>query len=182
MVRYLIMVQAETSKLIEKLENAGAFYIMARNHTDCTEIDFQTREEVNMANLSLENFSFFVFTQLIPDENNKPTVNENNIQMAIFIANWLIGEERYWETHELLENIWHISHGNFREYFHGLTLLAVAGVQWQTNREDIARATYLRALTKLRSSGINMEFVESLSQTYVYPLKIRIPEDMPLAE
>ena len=182
MVRYLIVVQAETSKLIEKLESAGAFYIMARNHTGCTEIDFQTREEINMANLSLENLSFFVFTQLISDENNKPAYNEKSTQTAIFIANWLIGKERYWETHELLEDIWHISHGNFREYFHGLTLLAVAGVQWQTNREDIARATYLRALTKLRSSGINEEFVESLPQTYVYPLKIRIPEDMHMAE
>ena len=178
----MIVVQAETSKLIEKLQDSGAFYIMARNHTDCTEIDFQTREEVDMVNLSLENLSFFVFTQLIPDENNKPAANENNMRIAIFMANWLIGEERYWETHELLEDIWHISGGNIREYFHGLTLLAVAGVQWQTGREDIARATYIRAVAKLRSSGINMEFVESLPQVYVYPLKIRIPEDVPRME
>ena len=176
------MVHADASKLIEKLENTGALYIMSRKHKNCIEIDFQTKEELNMGNLNLENLPFFEFTQLITEENTKPALTESDMPIAFFIANWLIDEERYWETHELLEDIWHISHGNIREYFHGLTLLAVAGVQWQTQREDIARSTYIRAVTKLRSSEINMEFVESLPQAYVYPLKIRIPEDMPQIE
>ncbi|MEM0157211.1 MAG: DUF309 domain-containing protein [Thermoplasmataceae archaeon] len=168
--------------MLGKLEAFGARYIMERKHTDSIEIDFQTKEDLNMGQLNLDSIPFFIFTQLLRDENKNNITTESDTRIALFVANCLFREERYWETHELLEDIWHISQGNIRSYFHGLTLLAIAGVQWQTHREEIARSTYLRAVSMLRMSGINRRFVNSLPSGYLYPLQITIPEEILLTE
>ncbi len=168
--------------MLLKLEALGGIYIMERKHTDGIEIDFQTKEDLNMGQLNLGSIPFFIFTQLLRNESKNNVAIESDTRIALFVADCLFHEERYWEAHELLEDIWHISQGNVRDYFHGITLLAVAGVQWQTRREEIAMSTYLRAVSRIRISGINRRFADSLPSRYVYPLQINIPGEISFTE
>ncbi len=72
-------------------------------------------------------------------------------------------EERFWECHEVLEQIWHPAEGEERDIIQGLILTAAAFVHAQRNRNDRCIAMLKKAKQKLgtRSSyqGINLDIV-----------------------
>lgn len=60
-------------------------------------------------------------------------------------ALYLINEERYWESHEVLENHWKTSEGIEKITYQYLILLCVAGVHMQRGHRDICRNVIERA-------------------------------------
>ena len=58
-------------------------------------------------------------------------------------------EERFWESHETLEQIWHSAKGPKREAIQGLILTAAALVHYQRNEQKISLSILRRARAKL---------------------------------
>ena len=66
----------------------------------------------------------------------------------------LFNEERYWESHEALEEAWRRSTGAEKEILQGIILLAAALVHLQKDEHDVALSVMKRGYEKLaRHSG-----------------------------
>ena len=63
----------------------------------------------------------------------------------------LFNQERFWEAHELLEEIWHPATGVERDIIQGLILTAAALVHYQKNENDVCVSILGRAKSKLRT-------------------------------
>jgi uncharacterized protein len=61
----------------------------------------------------------------------------------------LFNQERFWESHEVLEDIWHPATGVEREIIQGLILTAAALVHYQKNENDVCLSILGRAVKKL---------------------------------
>ena len=75
----------------------------------------------------------------------------------------LFNEERFWECHEVLEQIWHPAKGAEREIIQGLILTAAALVHHQKSEDDVCLRMLKKALERLGSrqayEGIDLKRV-----------------------
>ena len=149
-----------------------------RKLTYCSEIDFQLPDNYDSLSFLKESdgiIEIVPVSEEISEPNSTPTRGKEYANSLIQRANILIERERFWETHNVLEEAWHAMSEPLKTYFHGLTLIAVANVQAQTDREIIAKGTYTRALAKIIASGVDNNFAKSLPADFSYPLKVVIP-------
>lgn len=61
----------------------------------------------------------------------------------------LFNQERFWEAHEVLEEIWHSATGVDRDIIQGLILTAAALVHYQKNEKTVCVSILGRAMEKL---------------------------------
>jgi hypothetical protein len=61
----------------------------------------------------------------------------------------LFNQERFWEAHEVLEEIWHPATGADRDIIQGLILTAAALVHYQKNEKAVCISILGRAMEKL---------------------------------
>lgn len=67
----------------------------------------------------------------------------------------LFNEERFWEVHETLEDLWRKASGDSRELLQGLILLAASYVHFQKGRNEQVRTVLKRAQRKIQASNID---------------------------
>lgn len=93
----------------------------------------------------------------------------------------LFNEERYWESHETLEQIWRSSKGPNRDALQGLILTAAALVHYQRDEQRICLSVLRRARTKLDAiasidtldlDALRKEIDEALASKQVHPFKL----------
>ncbi len=77
----------------------------------------------------------------------------------------LFNEERFWEAHEILEEIWHPAKGVERDVIQGMILTAAALVHLQKDEKSVCASILERALDKLGSQteykGIDIQRLKS---------------------
>jgi predicted metal-dependent hydrolase len=71
----------------------------------------------------------------------------------------LFNEERFWESHEILEQIWRISKGIERDAIQGIILTAAAFVHYQKGEDEISLSVLKRARAKL-SKNITLGYLD----------------------
>ena len=78
-------------------------------------------------------------------------VRDHNMEKdkAIERAVQLFNDERYWEAHEVLEQVWKNATGTEREILNGIILVAAAFVHDEKNEQDICISILQRARKKL---------------------------------
>lgn len=76
----------------------------------------------------------------------------------------LFNEERFWESQEVLEQLWNTAKGEDRDTLQGLILTGAAFVHHQKGEDDICLSILKRAKAKLGSrssfSGINLANIQ----------------------
>jgi uncharacterized protein len=65
----------------------------------------------------------------------------------------LFNEQRFWESHEVLEQIWRDSQGTERDAIQGLILTAAAFVHYQKNEPEVFFSVIKRARAKLEGNS-----------------------------
>ena len=93
----------------------------------------------------------------------------------------LFNEERFWESHEVLERIWHPSKGVERDIIQGMILTAAALVHAQKNRTETSLNMLRKAMDKLGTTddyeGVDLrrvkENIEDILKTR-HPQSFRI--------
>ncbi|MGI0004068.1 MAG: DUF309 domain-containing protein [Candidatus Nitrosotenuis sp.] len=95
------------------------------------------------------------FSPIAPLDHAKHIVEEHiEKEDAIKMGISYFNEERFWETHEVLEGVWKKSFGGEKELIQGIILVAAALVHFQKAEDTICISVLGRALEKLeRSSG-----------------------------
>src|SRR2546430_5033312 len=77
----------------------------------------------------------------------------------------LFNQERFWEAHEILEEIWHPSTGSDRDVIQGLILTAASLVHYQKNETSVCVSILVRAKDKLGTvdqfKGVDIERLRS---------------------
>lgn len=103
---------------------------------------------------------------------------------ALSIAIFLFNTERYWKSHEVLEQIWKNEHGIEKSILNGLILIDAAFVHFQKDEFDIFLSILRRALEKFKGfkgkfhnimvDEILNDIGKIIETKKVYPFKIRI--------
>jgi uncharacterized protein len=95
----------------------------------------------------------------------------------------LFNEERFWESHEMLERIWHPAKGAEKEIIQGIILTAAALVHAQKDRNETSLGMLKKAWDKLGNDehyqGINLKMVRNqisdmLERRDPKPFKIKL--------
>ncbi|MEM4311690.1 MAG: DUF309 domain-containing protein [Nitrososphaerales archaeon] len=85
------------------------------------------------------------------------SLNLSKKQVFILAKN-LFNQERYWEVHEVLEEVWKKEKGNKKALLQGLILVASALVHYQRNEKEVGISMLKRALEKLNNSSYGKEY------------------------
>ena len=68
---------------------------------------------------------------------------------AIEKGRFYFNNERFWESHEILEGAWKKSEGKEKELIQGIILVAAALVHYQKDENDVCLSIFGRALEKI---------------------------------
>lgn len=121
-----------------------------RVSTSAIEFDlFADQTDLEQTKIQLES-NFSRILTLRPIDNHASTRSEDE---TIHEGVRLFNEERFWEAHEVLEEIWHPAKGVDRNVIQGLILAAAAFVHYQKNEADVCISILGRALEKLGSTN-----------------------------
>lgn len=92
------------------------------------------------------------FGDLLTERNLREDSPPSGKEETIAVALQLFNEERYWECHETLEQIWRLEPaGKERDVLQGIILAASAFVHSQKNEDTVCLGMIPRALSKLGS-------------------------------
>ncbi len=96
----------------------------------------------------------------------------------------LFNEERFWECHEVLEQIWHPAKGAERSLIQGLILTAAAFVHHQRGEDDVCLSMLEKARERLGSKqaydGIDLQRVRDYIERMLESRR-PVPFEIPIA-
>lgn len=161
----------EKTKEIEK--------VIFRKKSYGYEVDLTTNDPdgtVRYIKDNLGNYPFRVIQEqeILKNPNLIETIDVFRRSMILF------REERYWESHVLLETVWRNSHNDLKRFLQTVILLAASQVHFQMSEKETAHIQYNRAYKNLQNSEYRKIFHMIIPGEFVYPL---FPEfDIPSAE
>ncbi len=152
--------------------DALEFNVFANNSDELGERQRRLREE-----------GFEILSTKLLDRPPAPIDREDALKEGVDLFN----EERYWESHEVLEQIWSASKGAERDALQCLILTAAAFVHYQKNEPEICLSVLKRARAKagdgtgielLKLNGLreNLESILSTDNIRLFKLKIRLDQ------
>lgn len=86
----------------------------------------------------------------------------------------LFREERFWESHVLLESVWRNSKGKTKKFLQALIILAASQVHFQMEEEEVARIQFERAKSMVRELDTSDSHGLKLPDAFVYPISIEL--------
>src|SRR3989442_2502886 len=136
------MMQAKIRELLGSAEKIGNLRIS----TSAIEFDlFAEKDDLNKSESLLE----AEISKVITLRSTEPRGSARGEQEALREGIDLFNQERFWEAHELLEEIWHPAKGVERDTIQGLILTAAALVHYQKNENAVCVSILGRAMEKL---------------------------------
>lgn len=136
-----------------------------------------TGEEAAARKELLERNGFRVISEKLLDAPTPLVSKESALNEGIKLFN----EERFWESHEILEQAWRSSKGTERDAIQGLILTAAAFVHFQKNETDISLSILRRARAKMNDDQIvnsvgladlrkSVDLIINASQVHVFKI------------
>ena len=115
--------------------------------TDALEFNLFARdgEELNDRQRRLTQNRFKIISVKLLDTPSKAVTKEEALAEGVRLFN----EERFWESHEVLEQAWHVSKDVERDAIQSMILTAAAFVHYQKGEEEICLSIMKRARAKL---------------------------------
>ena len=136
------MLQVNIRELLGSADKIGNLRIS----TSAIEFDlFAEQTDINRSKSLLEAKISKVVTLRLIDFRASARGEEETLREGIDLFN----QERFWEAHELLEEIWHPATGVERDIIQGLILTAAALVHYQKNENAVCVSILGRAMEKL---------------------------------
>ena len=90
----------------------------------------------------------------------------------------LFNEERFWESHEVLEQLWRTSNGPERDTLQALILAAAAFVHYQRGEDKVCLSVLQRARNKLpplvSGGSVDLEHVQTSIDSILKSKQIRL--------
>jgi len=136
-------VSASIRKILGSRESASHFRI----GTEAVEFNIfaDNEKELEEQKRLLTESSFKIVNVRLLDTPPKAVDKEEALEEGIQLFN----EERFWESHEALEQAWHIANGVERDAIQSIILTAAAFVHYQKGEEEICLSIMKRARAKM---------------------------------
>ncbi len=136
-------VSASIRKILGSRESASHFRIAS----DAIEFNIFADNETELEERKrlLTESSFKIVSVRLLDTPPKAVDKEEALEEGIQLFN----EERFWESHEALEQAWHIAKGVERDAIQSIILTAAAFVHYQKGEEEICLSIMKRARAKM---------------------------------
>ncbi len=136
-------VSASIRKILGSRESASHFRI----GTETVEFNIfaDNEKELEERKRLLTESSFKIVSVRLLDTPPKAVDKEGALEEGIQLFN----EERFWESHEALEQAWHIAKGVERDAIQSIILTAAAFVHYQKGEEEICLSIMKRARAKM---------------------------------
>lgn len=136
---------------------------------------FATNEEELAKNKGALQKSFpRILTLKLIDKASELVGKEEALRQGVEYFN----QQRFWESHEILEQVWNVSTGPERDVVQGLILTAAAFVHYQKGEDDIGLSILARAWNKLGPrkaiSGIHIEKLKANVQDILSSKTIKL--------
>lgn len=177
MKRYLAFVNRNPDPLLMFLQDSGCLHLITRRFSYGVEIDFHCGKIDVMHELETK-FSLIRLDEFEEKEDSfRPEKRNEFLEREIEIvskANDLIAQERYWESHTILENLWKSHEGARKLYYQGIILVSASMVQHQMGNRTSALSLYKRAKEKLNKSQIGGPILSQLPEQFSYPVFFKI--------
>jgi predicted metal-dependent hydrolase len=152
------MLQAKIRELLGSADKIGNL----RVSTSAIEFDlFAEQTDLNKSKSLLEEKISKVVTLRPIDPRVITKGGEEMLREGVDLFN----QERFWEAHEVLEEIWHPATGVERDIIQGLILTAAALVHYQKNENAVCVSILVRAMEKLGKldnfKGLNIKHLRA---------------------
>ena len=167
--RYLVFSEKEIPTVNEILKKIGATKIIVRKHSSSEEIDFRVPHNANISELKEKLGNQNILIPVLEDFSGMP------IQEMLETAERLISEERFWEAHNVLEDLWKNSAGKSKQVFHDIIGIVVSQIKVQMNQESTGQTVYLRNIAHLKEQRIDL-ITNQLPEKFSYPIKLKLSE------
>ena len=159
------------------LNSSGCTDIIIRKFSYGTELDFHCKTRGILRQLQ-KRFSL-ARTQELNEDNSglgEPRIPEIRARAKDIIraANLLISQERFWEAHTVIEDLWKSYDDPKKKFYRGIILLAASMTHFQMGKEGIARTVYEKARNILIFSGMASGLLEQVPEEFRYPVKFEI--------
>lgn len=164
--RYLAFIHDDVSSVIRIINEAGGKVLIIRKHTDCTEVDFRLKENSHFQ--KIQNF-IKVQDEIIPVREDFSDLTTG--KMLLF-ADQLIDQERYWEAHNIIEELWKHLTGYQKQVLHDTFGIIVSQIKVQMNQAETGQGVFQRNIEKLRKNQISV-ILDQMPEKFTYPIKFR---------
>lgn len=172
--RYLCFTNSVKENQIRSALSLGIVNPIIRRHSDCSEVDFRFSGDPKLSG--------------IPDilgANEISAVEENfsflSAEEILSNATVLIRDERFWECHNYLEELWKRNSGQRKKLLHDVIGIVVSQIKMQMGQRDVGKRIYERshnALSQMNAQAI----IKQLPKDFTYPLKISLETILPMLE
>ena len=153
---------------------------IVRKHTDSIELDISTDSPSLFIKIMKIRVCFLRIRKIAKTEEYLPLNRDKVLRRKndmLKTASCLFDEERYWEAHMLLEDLWKCVYGSERSCIQDVIHLAVAMIKFQMNQKETAKIVYERTVNRIgdaRKAG--SEHLE-IPGKFEYPFRLRAAEN-----
>ncbi len=170
---YRVLVELALPQELPKKESLnGTLKLIIRKKTYGYEIDIGT-ENASLILDEIQNRYGNVPVRVVKEQEILEHPTEEDIKEVITKSAELFEQERYWESHVLLETVWRNSTGKMRVFLQSLIILAASQVHFQMGDLEIAETQYKRAHAGLAGNGIAEKYKISIPGDFTYPVRVK---------
>ena len=164
--RYLCFVDSVDDIKLHTLKSKGVFNLIIRKHSESIELDFRYKGNLGKSGI----LSIIENGELLMIEDDFSSLSSSEILIK---TNDLIKEERYWECHNYLEELWKRNSGHKKEMIHDLIGIIVSQIKAQMDQWEVGKSVYKRSYKALKVHTVPALSMQ-LPSEFRYPLKISI--------
>ena len=149
--------------------------VIIRKNTHGFELDIHT-EEVEKSIEAIRSL-FYVWMISFPNlieqsfKFRKP-LNENETLEILRFSESLMLQERFWESHVILEELWKCSEGKVKTYYQGLILISASMVHYKMGRKDKAYEMYMRGRQFIKLFRLVNDILDTIPMEFDYPIAL----------
>lgn len=164
--RYLSFLKFLDDEKLLKAKASGAVNPIVRKHSEGYELDFRFPDESGITELSV----ILGTTNINRVEDDFSHLKTDEILER---TNAMIKEERYWECHNLLEELWERYTGQKKKLIHDIIGLIVSQVKVQMGQWNVGKRVYERCCSQLNLTQGDA-IIRQLPLDFAYPLKFNL--------
>ncbi|MEM0155988.1 MAG: DUF309 domain-containing protein [Thermoplasmataceae archaeon] len=151
--RILLLIARLSIPDLERIEGYLTRKIIVRRHTDSLEIDLETMEPSKVVSFFRSSSALLLIRKLMPEETVTKLGSSGLViirEQILDTASALFEEERYWESHILLESLWKATTGEYKKYIQNLIYFAVSMIKYQMGEYQTAMTIFQKAMENFK--------------------------------
>lgn len=171
---YRILAIVNNQPSAELIKSIGTMSrTIVRRRSYATEVDFHT-DDVKQSLNDLSNVSVVLEFRDIGEDGKKydeqyfKSVAERENEI-LDEARTMFTQERYWEAHTVLEDLWKISKGRKKKLLQGVIIMAASLTHYQMGEKDVSKKMYTKALHIVKQASGLSPFQYGYHDKFTYP-------------